>query len=67
MPIGPAKATYAQTLAKQLWNKAIKGDMRAAALILDRVDGSVRQQIELSTPESGIIIVERADGSGTAN
>jgi len=44
-----AGKTHAQTLAAVLWQRAEAGDMRAAALIADRLEGRPGQRVEVAS------------------
>lgn len=50
---GPGGLTHAQRLAAVLWRKAEAGDVRAAALIGDRLEGRPGQRVEVATPDGG--------------
>ena len=47
-----------QHLCFILWNAALKGDLQAIKLIIDRVDGTPRQSIEMSQKHDVIKIME---------
>lgn len=61
--------THAQRLAVVLWRKAEAGDLRAAALILDRLDGRPAQaaRVELAGELRGIEIVGISDAVARAD
>lgn len=40
-----AGQTYSETLARKLWNRAVKGDMRAADIVLERLLGKALQPV----------------------
>lgn len=44
---GPGGLTHAQKLARVLWRKAEAGDVRAAGLIADRLEGKPGQRLEV--------------------
>jgi hypothetical protein len=50
MPAG-AGLSHAQKLARVVWRRAEAGDMRAAALIADRLEGRPGQRVEVTTPQ----------------
>lgn len=47
-----------QHLCFILWDAALKGDLQAIKLIMDRVDGTPRQSIEMSQKHDVIKIME---------
>ena len=57
--------TRVQHICMILWNAALKGDLQAIKLIMDRVDGTPRQSIETNVREFETIkvmeIVEDSD------
>lgn len=54
----PAGKTKAQALAAVLWRKALAGDLRAAALILDRLEGRPFQSVSIQVPSEPLSISE---------
>lgn len=72
LPDGPGGATRAQRLAGVLWGKALRGDVRAIALLLDRLDGKAAQSLRVDSgsvltfadfvrqvrPEAGLTVAE---------
>jgi hypothetical protein len=48
---GSGGLTHAQKLARVLWRKAEAGDVRAAGLIADRLEGKPGQRVEVTTPQ----------------
>ena len=50
--------TRVQHICMILWNAALKGDLQAIKLIIDRVDGTPRQSIEMSQKHDTIKIME---------
>jgi hypothetical protein len=47
LPAG-GELTHAQKLARVLWRKALAGDVRAAALVADRLEGKPGQAVKLT-------------------
>lgn len=47
-----------QQLCFILWNKALKGDLQAIKIIMDRLDGTPRQSIEHTTSTEPIKIID---------
>lgn len=66
--------THAQRLAVVLWRKAEAGDLRACALILDRLDGRPAQAVSVTGPGGAVLLgglsvcdlVARADAGALA-
>jgi hypothetical protein len=46
-----AGLSHAQKLARVMFKRAEAGDMRAAALIADRLEGKPGQKVEVTTPQ----------------
>ena len=60
--------THAQRLAAVLWRKAEAGDIRAAALIGDRLEGRPAQRVEVASgpdggPKNLVLVTMRPDGT----
>jgi hypothetical protein len=49
IPGDPGQRTYAEAIAQTLVEKALKGDIRAAQELGDRVEGRARQAIEIQS------------------
>ena len=47
----PAKETWAQRIARVLIERAAGGDIRAIALVLERIDGKAGAEVESSVSE----------------
>ena len=57
--------TRVQHICMILWNAAIKGDLQAIKLIMDRVDGTPRQSIETNVREFETIkVMEIVEDNG---
>lgn len=50
--------TKYEALAKVLFSKAGKGDLKAIDMIMDRIDGKPRQAVELSGDENKPVVSE---------
>ena len=48
-----------QHLCFILWDSALKGDLKAAKLIMDRVDGTPRQSVDVISKKQRIINIEK--------
>lgn len=64
--IGPDGRQRKQRLVEVLWAKAEKGDCRVAEYVIDRLEGRPKESHEVTTPDSGLLIVVRhaSDGNG---
>lgn len=50
-PVPGKDITYAEAVIRRLVAEAMKGSTKAANIILERIDGKVIQQVEVTTPD----------------
>lgn len=56
-----ASRSYVEAVAERLWNKALRGDIRAIRIVLDRIDGKVSQPVALESVALPTSIVDAID------
>lgn len=55
-----ASRSYVEAVAERLWNKALRGDIRAIRIVLERIDGKVVQPVDVTMPGPALTTIAKS-------
>jgi hypothetical protein len=55
-----ANRSHVEAVAQKLWSKALRGDIRAIRIVLERIDGKVTQPVDVTMPGPALATIAKS-------